>query len=59
MDFNGDEPEDVEANAILTKHLYDPEEGLNLQEQFIAADFFKYGWEAAKRFFNPESGDTK
>lgn len=51
MDYNGDTPEDVRAKEVADKLVYDPEEGIKEGwEQFIAYDFFQYGWEACMEF---------
>ena len=50
MEYNGDTNEDVRANEELTKRIYATDEPLTDWEEFIACDYFKFGWESAMKY---------
>lgn len=51
MDYCGDTPEDVLANATFSALLAEEGGGLDADQELFAADFFQGGWEAATHFW--------
>lgn len=54
-DYNGDTEEDIAMNQAFTNRRYAPDEALQGIEEFVAVDYFQWGWEAAMEFVRKQN----